>query len=276
MNQPVQLLEPATVLELEARPGQPLTTVRASAVVVSPSDLLRIAMESGDKDLDRMERLMKMAQEWRGEEARVAFREDFAAFKAENIVVPKTKKVEQRKKDGGAGPSYWQSEMETVAALLQPALSRHGFGYRFDVQFQRAEGSPWCEVTCKLEHRLGHVETVTLGGPPDDSGAKNPLQEMQSTSTFLQRHALLAITGTAQAGHDNDGRGARGYKDDEAGAPSAETLTLITQGEAEAKKGTKVLLAWWQKLSNAQREPLMADFSRMRAEAAKIDKGGVK
>lgn len=276
-------LQPLSLVEVPAKPVAPVQ--QHSARVITPGDLLRIATESGDKDLDRLERLMRMEREYRAEQARIAFREDFAKFKALNIVVPKTKLVKQKAKGGGPGPTYWQSELSVVADLLQPALSQFGFGYRFDVKFGRSpfgEGG-WCTVTCKLEHRLGHTEELTLEGPPDDSGAKNPLQEMQSSSTFLQRHAVLAITGTPQAGADNDGRGARGYADDAGGeveperqaAAANELQALLTEGNKKASEGSKAVVFWWGRLTDGQRELLMPHFSGIKAEARKHD-GGAK
>jgi len=273
-------LEPANIAVIQ-KPG----AVEFKPAVITPADLLRIAMERNDGDLDRLERLMAMDRQWRAEKAREAFNEDFARFKGMNIVIPKTKKVQQRAKSGGPGPTYMQTEFETVATMLQPALSSCGFGYRFDVKFERGEngGSPWCFVTCLLEHRLGHVERLTLGGPPDDSGAKNPLQEMQSTSTFLMRHSLLSITGTAQAGKDNDGRGARGYREDgedeggEGNAASADAdpalSSLVDQGNDTASRGERALTDWWGKLTQPDRNKLMPYFGDWKATARRAGKG---
>lgn len=258
--------------------------VPATATVITPADLLRIAMERNDGDLDRLERLMAMDRQWRAEKAREAFNEDFSRFKGLNIVIPKTKLVKQKAKSGGPGPTYMQTEFETVATMLQPALSSCGFGYRFDVKFERGEngGSPWCFVTCLLEHRLGHVERLTLGGPPDDSGAKNPLQEMQSTSTFLMRHSLLSITGTAQAGKDNDGRGARGYREDgdevadgsaAAGGADPALSSLVDQGNDAAGRGERALTDWWGKLTQPDRNKLMPYFGDWKATARRAGKG---
>jgi hypothetical protein len=252
----------------------PPGAVEFKPAVITPADLLRIAMERNDGDLDRLERLMTMDRQWRAEKAREAFNEDFARFKGLNIVIPKTKKVQQRSKSGGAGPSYMQTEFETVATMLQPALSKCGFGYRFDVKFERGENgaSPWCFVTCLLEHRLGHVERLTLGGPPDDSGAKNPLQEMQSTSTFLMRHSLLSITGTAQAGKDNDGRGARGYREDDGDegggvAPQDPSDELLQAGRDAALLGIEPLNKWWASLTGKQRNDMQKEFGTLRRGA---------
>jgi hypothetical protein len=264
-------LKQAAAVDLTPLQSQPLAHVEQARPLVSPEQVLAQAIQSG-ATIEQMERLMALAERMRAQQieeekrqAEKAFRADFARFKALNIVVPKTKQVTQRSKSGDAGPTYKQTEFDVVASLLQPALASCNFGYRFDVQFHRGGEAdlPWCEVTCKLEHSAGHVETLKLGGPPDDSGTKNPLQEMQSSATFLMRHALLAITGTAQAGNDNDGRGARGYREEEEAGGSAQepkTNPLTQRGKDEAMNGVAALNKWWGSLSAKDRSALQGEF----------------
>jgi len=272
---PIELIDPIEIKPPSPANVVPLTQTAkgpAPSLALSPAALLEIAMQQNDKDLDRLERLLKMAQEWRAEEARVAFNQAMAQFKALNIVVPKTKMVKQKARDGGPGPQFAQSELHVVAGLLQPALSGCGLSHRFDVKFEGTGVNRWISVTCILQHELGHAETITLGGPADTGGSKNPLQEMQSTSTFLQRHALLAITGTAQAGMDNDGRGARGYDEDaDAEAHAEEDAPLLQKGRDAAMSGMDALNAWWKGLSDPQRTRLTPEFGPMRVAARKAD-----
>lgn len=270
------VLEPATAHPI-AVPDQQQSERPRSAGIVTPSDLLRIAVERGDVDLDRLERLANMVREWRAEEAKLAYRRAFAQFTALGLVIPKSKQVVQRKKDGTAGPSYWQTEYDVASKILKPALGALGIGVRFDNEFQRAAdgGIAWCSVTCYLEHVDGYSEKLTLEGPPDDSGAKNPLQEMQSSATFLMRHSLMAITGTAQAGADNDGRGARGASEDGATETLPDNDPLVIDGKRIANEGTKKLNGWWASLTEAQRKALTQQFGEMRKTARLVDNGGV-
>lgn len=247
--------------------------------VVSLLQVLNTLLARPDLDLERAERLVKLANEMRAEQARLAFAEDLASFTSLGIVVPKTKHVKQKARDGGPGPDYWQTEFHVVSKLLKPALGKFGFGVRFGPVFTRASdgGVPWCEVTCYLTHRLGHTETVTLGGPPDSSGSKNPLQEMKSSSTFLMRTALLAITGTAEEGADNDGRGARGYDDDRAqeqsgeGQQNAARVGLVETGQQKAELGMMALTTWWGRLTSGQRTDLSPEFGVWKKKAAQVD-----
>lgn len=281
MNQTIELIEPQTLLD--PAPAS-LPAVQPPSTLSVVDQILTKAAASG-ATLEQMERFMALAERMHeqrlAEEKRQAEKASlaaFARFKALNIVAPKTKQVTQRAKGGGPGPTFKQSEFHVVANLLQPALASCGFSYRFDVKFERGVdgGAPWCTVTCMLMHEAGHVETLTMGGPPDDSGAKNPLQEMQSSATFLMRHSLLAITGTAQAGNDNDGRGARGYREDEGRTGTdedTEASKLVDAGNAEADKGEKALNAWWGALTEPQRGKVLPFFGGMKAVARKKTQG---
>jgi len=276
-----------------ALPATLPTGALAAPTVVTPADLLRIAMESGDKDIDRLERLMAMDERYRESqerdrkrEAELAFRRDFAAFRGENITIPKTKAVDRK----GAG-SFMQAEYDMVCRLLSPALSAHGFGFRHDMKFgtRRWLGpivdggapvehdAPWVWVTCFLEHRAGHVETLALEGPPGDMAVNTPVQNMQVTGSYLKRQSLLAITGTATGGEDDESgmRGKRraGPSDAPAADPAVEN-SLIDIGNEKATLGTKALTTWWQSLQDDQRAIVMPHFGAMKTAALQFDQDG--
>jgi hypothetical protein len=44
-----------------------------------------------------------------------------------------------------------------------------------------------------------------MGGPPDTGPARNPVQSRKSTTSYLERYTLLAVTGLAT--EDDDGNG---------------------------------------------------------------------
>jgi hypothetical protein len=66
------------------------------------------------------------------------------------------------------------------------------------------------KVTCILSHVQGHSESVSLAAPPDVSGAKNPIQQIKSTTTYLKLATFEAVTGiaTEEGNKDDDGNGA--------------------------------------------------------------------
>lgn len=216
MNNRIELLdEPGATatLELEVpEVTQSLPAVRqATDVATAPrsrDDMLMTAMDRGYSP-EQIAQFMDLRDRHEAHEAEKAFRDDFAAFRGENIIVPKTKDV-----DRGRGGSFKQAEYHIAANLLSPALSRHGFSFRHDQKFGlrrcMTDGVEndigWVWVTCYLEHRTGHAEKLELEGPPGDLTVNSPTQNMQVTASYLKRQSLLAITGTATGGEDDENK----------------------------------------------------------------------
>lgn len=275
-TKPVEQLD---ILELQPKPEAPLPAVQQQhSMAVTPADLLRVAMERGDGDLDRLERLMAMQERYlesqereRMRQAELAFARDFAAFKGENIIIPRTKAVNR-----GRGGSFMQAEFETVCRMLAPALAKHGFGFRHDMRFSTKEWPTpenpnaicgWVWVTCFLEHREGFSKKLELEGPPDDQSVNSPVQNMQSTASYLKRQSLLAITGTSTSGEDDESKAARGNLD----ADRGEFDDLLTAGQTAAIDGTKALTAWWATLDGKQRNLMNKEFGALKRAAAAND-----
>lgn len=164
---------------------------------VTPLEMLNAAFSRGD-GLEKIEKLMVLQERWEATQARKAFNEAFAAFKAEAVKVVRNRKVDD-------GPLRGRRYAELVAFVdaATPALSAHGLSASWNITRDEKD---WIEVTCTIEHELGGKKTVSLGGPPDAGGAKNPLQARISTVTYLERATFKAATGLAEQGDDDDGQ----------------------------------------------------------------------
>src|SRR5690606_20008581 len=128
-----------------------------------------------------------------------AFVQAMVAFKAEPLKIDKKKAVEHNGKY-----MYSHATLAQVVDAVVGALSKHGLSHRWETQ---QEGEV-ITVSCVITHELGHSERTTLSGAPDKSGAKNSIQAVGSTVTYLQRYTLMAATGLAAHDTDDDGRGA--------------------------------------------------------------------
>lgn len=158
-----------------------------------------MAIQQG-ADLDRLERLYKLQCEFEANEARKLFAEAMAAFKSEQITISKDKAVSHR------GGSYRHATLGNVVNVVSEALGRHGLYHDWSTK----QDGGFIHVKCTLTHRAGHSTSVTMVAAPDDSGAKNAIQQFGSTVTYLQRYTLMAITGVAAMDQDDDGAGAPG------------------------------------------------------------------
>lgn len=256
--------------------------IRSGASADQLERLLELNVRADNHHLELMREKRRMDEEDRKAAAILAFRRDFAAFRGENIVVAKSKHV-----DRGRAGSFMQAEYHAIAKLLSPALSKHGFSYRHDQKFgpkpwplpdNPVNVAGWVWVTCFLEHKDGHNETLDLEGPQGDQSANTPVQNMQLTASYLKRQSLLAITGTATGGEDDE-NGMRGKRkppgpDDDA-ADSAADL-LLTDGRTAAMAGMASLTAWWGALTAKQRTDMNSEFGALRRGATLADKEGAK
>lgn len=188
----------AQVLELEPQQAArvPVVQQTGAPAVNSPASMMLQAMSQG-ASLEQVEKMMALQERWEAGEARKAYNQAFALFKAEAVRVIRNKAV---KAGPLSGNSY--AELHSVVDAVTPALSRHGLSASW--RLTRDEPA-WLEITCTLSHASGHAESVSMGGPPDAGGAKNALQARASTITYLERYTLKAITGVAEGGDDNDG-----------------------------------------------------------------------
>lgn len=162
----------------------------------SPMGMMLAAMRQG-ANLEQVEKMMGLQRQWEADEARKAYNAAFAAFKSEAVKVIKNKQVTNGPL---TGKNY--AELHTVVNAVTPALSAHGLSASWKITRDERE---WIEVTCTIKHAAGHSESVSMGGPPDAGGAKNPIQARASTVSYLERYTLKAIVGIAEQDDDTDG-----------------------------------------------------------------------
>lgn len=219
----------------------------------TPAMLLQMAVQQG-ADLDKLERLMALQERWEATEARKAYDAAFAAFKAEAVVILKNRRVT----DGPLkGKSY--AELFSVVNAVTPALSRHGLSSSWQITKDEKD---WIEVTCTLKHTAGHMETVSMGGPPDAGGAKNAIMARASTVSYLQRYTLKAITGLSEQDDDDNGVAVKAHINPE----------LLQAARDAALQGWKHFAEWISKRTEAERIELSPESANLKAAAKAADK----
>jgi hypothetical protein len=162
--------------------------------------------------VEQLDKFLDVQHKYEAEQARRLYVKAMAAFKSEPLPrIVKKKPVKQRLKNkqtgeySGAEINYKHETLAQVVNAAVAALAKHGLSHSWDV----TQANRVITVSCVMTHEAGHSERRTLEGLPDESGQKNPLQQIRSTITFLQRATLLLITGLApEDGSDDDSRGA--------------------------------------------------------------------
>lgn len=173
----------------------------SQVINMTPLDSVRLQMAECT-DLARLEKLMELEKRWHDEQAERAYVAAFAAFKKNMPDVVKDMLNKQY------GSDY--SSLANLVNTTNKVLGEYGLNASWDPD----QSGPMIKITCILTHVGGHKERVSISGPPDTSGQKNPLQQIKSTLTYLEGATFQAITGVVarSASTDDDGNGA-GKKD---------------------------------------------------------------
>lgn len=172
------------------------------ATQITPMHLLQVAIDKGE-DLDRLQKLMDLQDRWEAGQARKAYVSAMARFKQNPPEILKGKQVSFRNKTGGL-TEYKHATLADVCVAAIKGLADVGISHSWSVE----QGSGQIRVTCTLTHEAGHSESVSMHAAADESGNKNAIQAIGSTTSYLQRYTLKMITGLAEADDDDDGKGA--------------------------------------------------------------------
>lgn len=184
----------ATKSAITAAPSQSMV-INENANLVR--EMVRYAMANGGS-LEQIREFMQLQREYEADEARKAFAQDMARFKAKPLAIYKDKHVEFKTEKGRT--AYDHATIGNVCEVLVSALAEFGFSHRWMTTQENGQ----VIVECILTHRLGHLESVRLQSAPDTSGGKNGIQSIISAQTYLQRHTLLAICGVATKDQEDD------------------------------------------------------------------------
>jgi len=160
----------------------------------TPMEMLSRAMMSGAAP-ETLEKLLALQERWEHNQASKAFDEAIAAARAEIPPIKKNKTVSY----GAGKAAYNHEDLAEIERTILPILSKHGISYRF----RTTVADKQIIVTCILS-KGGYREENSLPGPADTSGSKNPIQQIGSTVTYLERYALKAALGLS-ATDDDDG-----------------------------------------------------------------------
>jgi hypothetical protein len=192
-----------------------------TAVVTTPMALIELALKQG-ANIDVIERLVKMRDHAEAEAARKAFAAAMVQFKSEPLEIRKNKRVAYANKAGGK-TDYRHATLDEVCDKIIARLSKVGIAHRW-VPEQKGNT---IKVTCVLTHELGHSESTCLEGPHDDSGGKNAIQAVGSTTHYLERYTVLAATGLAVKDADDDGQGGARIKSEGEGVYRVEPRQVV-------------------------------------------------
>lgn len=197
---------PAEIIEAD---GKPLTNLPATPVGNMLVAIERAAMNP-DVDVDKMERLMAMAERMRDREAEEAFNRAMTAAQIEMGRIPEDKLNEQIRDARGNASAY--AGYSNIDRHIRPIYTKHGFALSFNTG--KAEGE---EVTikCRVSHVGGHSEHYEITMPADGKGAKGGAVMTRthatgSAASYGKRYLVILIFNLAigRDPSDDDGNAA--------------------------------------------------------------------
>ena len=173
---------------------------RHPAMQREPDSALMVAMQKGYEPAF-IEKMMELQERHEANEARKAYVVAMAAFKANPPEILKTNHVSYQNKQNQT-VEWDHAVLGEIADAVIKTMSPCGLYHRWDME---QPDKDTVKTTCIITHELGHSEQTSMQGPPDTSGGKDTLKAVASTNTLLQRLTLLALTGLAAKGMDNEG-----------------------------------------------------------------------
>lgn len=180
MNQTVELV-----------PFEPV----AQSTALTPMAMVSQAVASG-ASIEMVSKLIDLQERMEKTQGRKAF--DIAVSEAKGEIPP----IVKGKDVNFNQTSYSHETLGAIAAVVDPILNKYGLSYRY--RAAQHDGGR-ISVTCVLSHRDGYSEETTLTAGADDSGKKNSIQAIGSTTTYLQRYTLKLALGLATQDRDDDG-----------------------------------------------------------------------
>jgi hypothetical protein len=168
-------------------------------VAVSPMAMMIEAKQAGF-GMEDIEKMMDLQDRNDKRLAKMAFDKAMAEFKKDPPQIIKDMYNDQ-----------YQSKYTSLGNMVNSVNEAMGpFGLNTHWEFPAPQVQGGIAVACILAHELGHEIRVTLEGPSDDGGKKNPLQGRKSARTYLKLETFEAVTGMASenANVDDDGNGA--------------------------------------------------------------------
>jgi hypothetical protein len=191
-------IKPMQSLGEKMMPEPKTMTAPQQQLAITPMQMLQMAVEQ-NADLDKMQQLIALQERWEANEARKAYMRSMTAFKVNPPEILKSKHVKFKTTKGVT--EYDHAELDQISRTIGGALSEHKLSHAWKIH--QPDGGA-IRVTCVITHESGHSESVSLQAGADQSGGKNNIQAAGSTVTYLERYTLLAATGLAAKGQDND------------------------------------------------------------------------
>lgn len=178
-----------------------------------------------DVDPDKMQKFLDMQERIIDKGAKTRFDAAFAEMQAHLPIIDEKGQIIV---DGKVRSTY--AEWADINEAIKPVMQEFGFGLTFRIKVET--GLKSVTVVGIIVHRGGHREETEIILPFDDSGAKNMVQKIASSTSYGKRYTGCALLNITTRGEDDDGNQGR-----KPGAEAGNTkATVPPPGRKSAKQ----------------------------------------
>lgn len=175
-----------------AEPALPVPTGEGATLL----SVIGRAASDPNTDVDKLERLMSLYERVTERQAKAEYT---AALAELQIELPEIEERGAIKIGHGNAQRY--ALWEDINVAIKPLLNKHGFA----LSFKTGRDGDRVSVTGILSHRAGHSEETTMWLPVDNSGSKNAVQGIGSSTSYGKRYVASALLNITSRGEDDDG-----------------------------------------------------------------------
>lgn len=141
---------------------------------------------------ETLEKLLDVQLKWEAAEAKKAFTASLVALHRDlPAIIAHDRWVDYSAR--GSRVKYSSATLAKIITEIDPHLVKYGF----NLSWESDSDSSSVTVTAVLRHEAGHSERTTLRAPHDNSGGKNPVQAIGSSTSYLQRYTAIMLLGLA-------------------------------------------------------------------------------
>lgn len=208
----------------------PLATVQPD-----PFEILRMAVQSGTRSVEELERLIGLAERMSAKRAEIQFNEALASFRSQCPPIIRRSENEQFMvtRKGVKRPSKYAS-LQDIDSTIRGPMSDDGLVYCWD-DAVISDNEKMMTMACVLSHVGGHSRRASFTLPVESRAGASPQQKYGTVHAYLQRYTLIQVAGLTSCDDDDDGQ---------SGAPAAKITPeqaqqiedLINQSRADRKK----------------------------------------
>lgn len=165
--------------------------------------LFAMAIDKGPEGVAVLKELVALKIQMEAHEARRAFSEAMAAFKAQCPPVERRSENSQFKVTrNGIPQNRTYADLEDIAATVTPHLGANGLSFRWTGLEVKGD---LMTLACVVTHVSGHSESSSATGTMKSSAGCSELQKTGAAMAYLQRFSLIMALGLTTCDPDPDG-----------------------------------------------------------------------